>query len=210
MARFSFLMVLLPIIGAALLDILSISSSTGEVKLPAAGSLVIGFLAAYVSGFLACSWMIQSCEKRKPVLVRTLLCRCWNRFNCVCLISWITANPKHTLKEQSCSLINHLTWTSFDVVNKIRKSLRYHLGIQKIKVGHAGTLDPLATGLVIICTGKATKQIIQYQDLDKAYDAHIRLGPQLPLSIWKLKLIKPFHGNISPGILLIRPLEIYR
>ena len=73
-----------------------------------------------------------------------------------------------------------LTWTSFDVVNKIRKSLRHILGIQKIKVGHAGTLDPLATGLVIICTGKATKQIISYQDLDKAYEAHIRLGATTP------------------------------
>jgi tRNA pseudouridine55 synthase len=73
-----------------------------------------------------------------------------------------------------------LTWTSFDVVNKIRKSLRYNLGIQKIKVGHAGTLDPLATGLVIICTGKATKQIMQYQDLDKAYTAQVRLGATTP------------------------------
>ena len=73
-----------------------------------------------------------------------------------------------------------LTWTSFDVVNKVRKSLRHYLGIQKIKVGHAGTLDPLATGLVIICTGKATKQIMQYQDLDKAYVARIRLGATTP------------------------------
>ena len=73
-----------------------------------------------------------------------------------------------------------LTWTSFDVVNKIRKSLRHNLGIQKIKVGHAGTLDPLATGLVIICTGKATKQIMQYQDLDKAYIAQVRLGATTP------------------------------
>lgn len=73
-----------------------------------------------------------------------------------------------------------LTWTSFDVVNKIRKSLRLHLGIQKIKVGHAGTLDPLATGLVIICTGKATKQIMQYQEMDKAYTAEIRLGATTP------------------------------
>ena len=71
-------------------------------------------------------------------------------------------------------------WTSFDVVNKIRKSLRHYLGIQKIKVGHAGTLDPLATGLVIICTGKATKQIMQYQDMDKAYTAQIRLGATTP------------------------------
>ncbi len=73
-----------------------------------------------------------------------------------------------------------LTWTSFDVVNKIRKSLKYHLGIPKIKVGHAGTLDPLATGLVIICTGKATKQIMQFQDMDKAYTAQIRLGATTP------------------------------
>ena len=73
-----------------------------------------------------------------------------------------------------------LTWTSFDVVNKIRKSLRHHLGIKKIKVGHAGTLDPLATGLVIICTGRATKQIMQYQDLDKVYEAQIRLGATTP------------------------------
>ena len=60
-----------------------------------------------------------------------------------------------------------LTWTSFDVVNKIRMSLRHHLGIKKIKVGHAGTLDPLATGLVIICTGKATKQIMEIRLLVK-------------------------------------------
>lgn len=73
-----------------------------------------------------------------------------------------------------------LTWTSFDVVNKVRKSLRTHLGIKKIKVGHAGTLDPLASGLVIICTGKATKQIMQYQDMDKAYIAKIRLGATTP------------------------------
>lgn len=73
-----------------------------------------------------------------------------------------------------------LNWTSFDVVNKIRKALRQTLGIQKIKVGHAGTLDPLATGLVIICTGKATKQIMQYQDLEKAYEARIRLGATTP------------------------------
>ena len=73
-----------------------------------------------------------------------------------------------------------LTWTSFDVVNKIRKSLRHYLGIQKIKVGHAGTLDPLASGLVIVCTGKATKQIMQFQDLDKAYTAQVRLGATTP------------------------------
>jgi tRNA pseudouridine55 synthase len=71
-------------------------------------------------------------------------------------------------------------WTSFDVVNKIRKLLRQWLGIQKIKVGHAGTLDPLATGLVIICTGKSTKQISRYQELEKVYVAKIKLGATTP------------------------------
>lgn len=73
-----------------------------------------------------------------------------------------------------------LEWTSFDVVNKVRQTLRHRLGIKKIKVGHAGTLDPLATGLVIICTGKATKQITAYQDLEKTYRATIRTGATTP------------------------------
>ena len=50
-----------------------------------------------------------------------------------------------------------LEWTSFDVVNKLRYTIKKHLNVKKIKVGHAGTLDPLATGLLIICTGKRTK-----------------------------------------------------
>ncbi|HER07493.1 MAG TPA: tRNA pseudouridine(55) synthase TruB [Bacteroides sp.] len=73
-----------------------------------------------------------------------------------------------------------LEWTSFDVVNKIRRALKQTLGIRKIKVGHAGTLDPLATGLVIVCTGKATRQISQFQDMEKEYHANIRLGATTP------------------------------
>ncbi|MBN4084990.1 tRNA pseudouridine(55) synthase, partial [Flavobacteriaceae bacterium AH-315-B10] len=57
-----------------------------------------------------------------------------------------------------------LNWTSFQVVNKLRWGIRQALNIKKIKVGHAGTLDPLATGLLIICTGKMTKQINTFQD----------------------------------------------
>ncbi|MCP4310974.1 MAG: tRNA pseudouridine(55) synthase TruB [Bacteroidetes bacterium] len=90
------------------------------------------------------------------------------------------SNPETYLEGRALFIDKPLTWTSFDVVNKIRRSLKVHLGIKKIKVGHAGTLDPLATGLVIVCTGKATKQIMQYQDLDKAYDAQIRLGATTP------------------------------
>lgn len=95
-----------------------------------------------------------------------------------------------------------LTWTSFDLVNKIRKSLRHHLGIQKIKVGHAGTLDPLATGLVIICTGKATKQIMQYQDMDKTYIAQVRLGATTPSFDMETKVDKTYPWkHITPEAL---------
>ena len=73
-----------------------------------------------------------------------------------------------------------MEWTSFDVVNKLRISLRNELGIKKIKVGHTGTLDPLATGLVIICTGKATKKIESLMGLDKEYIAEITLGATTP------------------------------
>jgi len=67
-------------------------------------------------------------------------------------------------------------WTSFDVVNKIRYMIKQYLGIRKIKVGHAGTLDPLATGLLIVCTGKATKQISGFTGLDKEYTGAFYLG----------------------------------
>ena len=73
-----------------------------------------------------------------------------------------------------------LYWTSFDLVNKIRIMIRSIFGIKKIKVGHAGTLDPLATGLMILCTGKATKRIVEFQDLDKEYIATIHFGETTP------------------------------
>jgi tRNA pseudouridine55 synthase len=71
-------------------------------------------------------------------------------------------------------------WTSFDLVNKVRTMIRGSLKIKKIKVGHAGTLDPLASGLMIICTGKATKKIDEFRDLDKEYIATIHLGATTP------------------------------
>jgi tRNA pseudouridine55 synthase len=73
-----------------------------------------------------------------------------------------------------------LTWTSFDVVNKVRSTLRHHFGFKKIKVGHAGTLDPLATGVLVVCTGRMTKQIAGLQADDKTYRAVIRLGATTP------------------------------
>lgn len=71
-------------------------------------------------------------------------------------------------------------WSSFDVVRKIKFILKYKLGLNKIKVGHAGTLDPLATGLVIVCTGKATKTISELQVSEKQYIATIQLGATTP------------------------------
>ena len=73
-----------------------------------------------------------------------------------------------------------LDWTSFDVVNKLRFAIRKRFGFRKIKVGHAGTLDPRATGLLIICTGKMTKQINDFMGADKVYTGQIKLGETTP------------------------------
>ena len=73
-----------------------------------------------------------------------------------------------------------LHWTSFQVVNKLRWKIRKTFNIKKIKVGHAGTLDPLATGLLVICTGKMTKQISTFQGQDKEYTGTFTLGSTTP------------------------------
>lgn len=71
-------------------------------------------------------------------------------------------------------------WTSFHVVNSIRYQMSRVTGLKRNKVGHAGTLDPLATGLLIICTGKATKQIDSYQAQEKEYTGTLKLGATTP------------------------------
>jgi tRNA pseudouridine55 synthase len=73
-----------------------------------------------------------------------------------------------------------LYWTSFDLVNKIKAILKHNMKLPKIRVGHAGTLDPLATGLIIVCTGKETKNIEKYQAQPKEYIANITLGAVTP------------------------------
>ncbi len=73
-----------------------------------------------------------------------------------------------------------LHWTSFDVVNRVRGVLCRALGTKKLKVGHAGTLDPLATGVMVLCTGKATKQIDRLQAGVKEYVATLELGATTP------------------------------
>jgi tRNA pseudouridine55 synthase len=73
-----------------------------------------------------------------------------------------------------------LYWTSFDLVKKIKSILRQRLDLKKLKIGHAGTLDPLATGLMILCTGKETRNIENYQVQPKEYIARIKLGATTP------------------------------
>ena len=73
-----------------------------------------------------------------------------------------------------------LNWTSFDVVNRVRIALCRYFDVRKLKVGHAGTLDPLATGLLIICTGKFTKRIDDIQAQEKIYTGTIRIGETTP------------------------------
>lgn len=73
-----------------------------------------------------------------------------------------------------------LGWTSFDVVNKIKYKLKHTLGVKKIKVGHSGTLDPLATGLLLVAAGRMTKNLKYLTDMDKVYSGTIQLGSSTP------------------------------
>ncbi len=81
-------------------------------------------------------------------------------------------------------------WTSFDVVNKVRGSIRHNY--KKIKVGHSGTLDPLATGLLILCTGKKTKTLHELQGLDKTYKATFCVGATTPSFDLETEIDKTF------------------
>lgn len=89
-------------------------------------------------------------------------------------------NSEDYLNGQLLLIEKPLEWTSFDAVNKIRNALKRELSIRKIKVGHAGTLDPLASGLLLICTGKFTKRINELMGMDKVYTGSITLGGTTP------------------------------
>lgn len=88
-----------------------------------------------------------------------------------------------------------LHWTSFQAVNKLRWEIRQAFNIKKIKVGHAGTLDPLATGLLIICTGKMTKQISTFQGQIKEYTGTIVLGSTTPSFDLETEIDQTFETN---------------
>lgn len=88
-----------------------------------------------------------------------------------------------------------LDWTSFQVVNKVRWLIRKQFNIKKIKVGHAGTLDPLASGLLILCVGKFTKQIETYQAQHKEYTGTITLGGTTPSYDLETKIDQTFDTS---------------
>lgn len=95
-----------------------------------------------------------------------------------------------------------LNWTSFQVVNKLRWHIKQRFKIKKIKVGHAGTLDPLATGLLIICTGKQTKEIHTYQGQDKEYTGTFMLGATTPSYDLETEVNETFSiAHISENLL---------
>jgi len=93
----------------------------------------------------------------------------------------LAATTPEDFQEGKIVLIDKpLTWSSFQAVNKVKWSLKKHLGLKKIKVGHAGTLDPLATGLLIVCTGKFTKRITELQGMPKEYTGTFYIGATTP------------------------------
>ena len=95
-----------------------------------------------------------------------------------------------------------LNWTSFQVVNKLRWAIRKKFGLKKIKVGHAGTLDPLATGLLVICTGKKTKTIEELQAETKEYTGRLRLGETTPSFELETTVNKQWPlGHITPQMI---------
>ncbi|QNM85459.1 tRNA pseudouridine(55) synthase TruB [Polaribacter pectinis] len=95
-----------------------------------------------------------------------------------------------------------LEWTSFQAVNKLRWHIKQRFKIKKIKVGHAGTLDPLATGLLIICTGKQTKEIHVYQGQEKEYTGTFTIGATTPSYDLETEIDKTFPTeHISEALL---------
>lgn len=88
-----------------------------------------------------------------------------------------------------------LDWTSFQVVNKVRWLIRKSCNIKKIKVGHAGTLDPLATGVLVLCTGKFTKKILQLQGTEKEYTGTFTLGATTPSYDMETQVNQTFETN---------------
>ena len=103
-----------------------------------------------------------------------------------------------------------LGWTSFDVVNKVRWRIKHTLKLKKIKVGHAGTLDPLASGLLILCTGKFTKNIEEYQAQEKEYLATFRLGATTPCYDLEKEIDRTFPTEHITKELIYQAVETFK
>ena len=103
---------------------------------------------------------------------------------------------KESIKEGEVFIIDKpLNYTSFQVVKKLRSVLKKKFMLNKLKVGHAGTLDPLASGLLIICTGRMTKQISDFQNLDKEYVGTMSIGSTTPSYDLETKVDRTFSTN---------------
>lgn len=96
-----------------------------------------------------------------------------------------------------------LEWSSFHVVNAVRWALRKAFSLKKLKVGHAGTLDPLASGLLVLCTGKATKKIASIQDASKTYEGTLVLGATTPSYDMETEVDQTYSiDHISPELIV--------
>ena len=116
----------------------------------------------------------------------------------------------NTFQEGKILLIDKpIEWTSFDVVKKIRNTISRKTGIRKIKVGHAGTLDPLATGLLIVCTGKFTKRINEFQGMEKEYTGTFFIGATTPSLDKETEIDNKFDTHQITDELLIRTAETF-
>lgn len=94
-------------------------------------------------------------------------------------------------------------WSSFQAVNKLKWAIRKRFDLKKIKIGHAGTLDPLATGLLLVCTGKFTKKINEFQDQPKEYTGTITLGATTPSYDLETEIDKTFPiAHIDRNLIL--------
>ena len=117
----------------------------------------------------------------------------FHTYNILTMLQNLESLSKEDFESGKVILINkEKKWTSFDVVKKIKNLLKEKFLFKKIKVGHAGTLDPLATGLLIVCIGKATKKISDFQNLKKTYSGELTLGATTPSFDLETKVNKTY------------------
>ena len=115
---------------------------------------------------------------------------------------------EHDFQAGELILVNKpLNWTSFDIVNKIRYLLKKKTGVKRLKVGHAGTLDPLATGLLIVCCGKYTKRIQEFQDLEKEYTGTFFIGATTPSFDKETEIDQVYETNHITKKLLLNSIK---